>query len=890
MTLSVASLQKRVAAMRRKAPHARPWFGIRSREPWAGPDEIVIDGNACRVVQVDSPLAARSAILDAGEGRWLVLVTQLEQVHLGAEFVAKLALRRLESIHPWTAVKDALQVSTLDPRLADMSWMAEALLEVNSDRLKPLAAGVLDLDSAWAVLVEDLAIPGARPDTTGLIEWSAKASDVARWRAWPPEQRLAFKVWCAELGGAATGRVFEAIENGNAADLVPIGLVLDALWRAMHQRDEKADAAAVRAEKFFSGSKPLDRVEMRELGSAAIEVLRRERSDGIGSSETIKSRAEELLRVALLCPELAEYSDWLTAGFEQRLESFGNTLLRYLDAAKPDREDELRRALKVLGAHRATGGDVGCDTRVLRAEMSCRLARWLAAREETTPATLEALATRYRDDGAWVDRARHFLLDGEAQGTAASAYRKLLARVLDAREIDTRAFAQSLAEITARGMSRQGLVGIEDLLDRVVAPLAKEQRAVLLVMDGMSVAIAQQVAESIESTGSWRRHAPAGEQGWPVVLSALPSVTEASRCSLLCGSLSSGEQTEEVAGFERKAAAHGWRRKATKTQLLFHKADLTPGLVPDLDSSIEQALDSDARVIAVVVNAVDDLLSKGSQIRADWSLKGVPVLERLVHHARESGRVIVLTSDHGHVVESGSSEPRKMREHERWREDDGTLHSDEVRVEGARVVLPKSGGPCVLPASELVRYAPKRGGYHGGATPQEVVVPLAVLVPAGVDVAGWAVETVDPPGWWRLDSVEAPKPATRIAKPDAAQRKPDLFTAVEAKPREGEWIDQLLASPTYVAQLKFAGRTPPRDDDMRSLIQTLDSNRGTLTFAALGAKLAVSAVQLNGRLTVARRVLNVDGYDVLDVADGGQTVRLNYELLAEQFQIAKVAR
>lgn len=34
----------------------------------------------------------------------------------------------------------------------------------------------------------------------------------------------------------------------------------------------------------------------------------------------------------------------------------------------------------------------------------------------------------------------------------------------------------------------------------------------------------------------------------------------------------------------------------------------------------------------------------------------------------------------------------------------------------------------VMPWSEKVRYSGKRDGYHGGASPAEVVVPIAVLV------------------------------------------------------------------------------------------------------------------------------------------------------------------
>ncbi len=39
-------------------------------------------------------------------------------------------------------------------------------------------------------------------------------------------------------------------------------------------------------------------------------------------------------------------------------------------------------------------------------------------------------------------------------------------------------------------------------------------------------------------------------------------------------------------------------------------------------------------------------------------------------------------------------------------------------------------GPVILPYSEVPRYGRKKYGYHGGASSQEVVVPLAILIKA----------------------------------------------------------------------------------------------------------------------------------------------------------------
>jgi hypothetical protein len=57
------------------------------------------------------------------------------------------------------------------------------------------------------------------------------------------------------------------------------------------------------------------------------------------------------------------------------------------------------------------------------------------------------------------------------------------------------------------------------------------------------------------------------------------------------------------------------------------------------------------RVLAAVVNVVDDLLTKGDQISLPWKLEYMHVLGRLLDAAQAAGRLVILTSDHGHVLE-----------------------------------------------------------------------------------------------------------------------------------------------------------------------------------------------------------------------------------------------
>ena len=72
---------------------------------------------------------------------------------------------------------------------------------------------------------------------------------------------------------------------------------------------------------------------------------------------------------------------------------------------------------------------------------------------------------------------------------------------------------------------------------------------------------------------------------------------------------------------------------------------------------------------------------------------------------------------------------------DRWRRGAEAPGADEIVVGGGRVLAPGGLARVILPWSEGVRYAGKKNGYHGGATPQEV------LVPAGRAGAGGARST-----------------------------------------------------------------------------------------------------------------------------------------------------
>jgi hypothetical protein len=380
-----------------------------------------------------------------------------------------------------------------------------------------------------------------------------------------------------------------------------------------------------------------------------------------------------------------------------------------------------------------------------------------------------------------------------------------------------------------------------------------------------------------------------------VGVATLPTVTSASRTSLLAGRLGVGAQAEERAGFAR----HPELRQvssAGRPPVLFHKAGLVAANGAALPDPIRAAVaDPDQRVVGVVVNSVDDHLARGDQINVGWDLASLGPLAWLLDAAAEADRMVVLTADHGHVLDQGRSlaRPQPTEGGERWRTTATPPQDGEIVVTGPRVLL--GGGEVVLPVDERIRYGPPKHGYHGGATPEEVLVPVEVL--ARRLPPGWAYQPVATPPWWdeatgSLVAAGRLAPPVTTAPPAATRAKPSpqpsLFEPVpapEPRPRVATWVDALLVSPAFTAH-RGAVRLPRPlpDDRLRPYLDGLAANGGAIALPALAATTGEPPGTLRMTLSVVQRLLNLDGAEILAVRDDG-TVVCNVDLLALQFDL-----
>ena len=185
-----------------------------------------------------------------------------------------------------------------------------------------------------------------------------------------------------------------------------------------------------------------------------------------------------------------------------------------------------------------------------------------------------------------MDWARASLRAGDGVPAVAAAYARLRELAGIRREEENRAFADLLRDWNAGGAGGDEALPIERVLDSIVAPLAAHAPVLLLVLDGLSFAVARPLVADIGRQG-WTELSPAGRASPPPLVAALPTVTEISRTSLLSGRLVRGNAAAERTAF----GAHQRLRemsRAGKPPLLFHKADLGAG--PELDERVRSAL------------------------------------------------------------------------------------------------------------------------------------------------------------------------------------------------------------------------------------------------------------------------------------------------------------
>lgn len=893
---SEAQVRHYVGQIRQKAPRARV-IGIRTPTEWSGPSTIRIASEELPIIVGRSPLQIREALMEADkDGTPAVLLTALDEAALGGDVVGRLAKHKLFPIDVWRLVLELFRASTLDPRLRSQRWMAEALLEVlPMAGPDPVPTGILDYRTAYtALLRHGFQFTNTELDLRAVLEWIAAPGTASGYRKATEAVRRGVAAFLDETAGSAAPLLLGCVGAGHGDRVVQIGIACRAIFANPDQQG--AREAAIRLEPYV-GVKSIDPTAALAWATESEGLVRRQVEAGDKSTAArLLAAADVFLCDELGASELARDSRFLPSGFKQRLTQVGSALEAAVQHPSPTAAASLIRAVQAAVDH------VDADARgmlVRGLEMLPRLVAWLdRSGNVAPPKSLAEAAQRYLTDGGFVDWARGAIRDGAGAATLATAMNRLDAAVFAKREEQNRAFATHLAAWSENPTSND-VLPIERVLEEIAVPLAANRPVLLLVLDGMGLPAFQELLEDIERH-VWIEVAPERSPSPTVAtISTLPSVTKYSRASLLAGVLREGEQKDEKVAFE----SHPKLRLHTATThppRLLHKDELRAGGAGTLSEETRTLIqDPTHRILGVVVNAVDDHLAKGEQINTRWDCETIAPLHQVLDAAAEAGRVVILTSDHGHVIECGTTTTGRGSGGERWRAPDGALAEGELLISGPRVLSP-TGGKVVLPWTERLRYGLKKNGYHGGATPQEVVVPLAVLTKPSIEVPGWVDRPPRAPAWWSVEPPDAPV-AVAVAKPAPTAKRPrrstppgkgdlplfdgklETIASPEPAATAPAWIEALLRSDLFQEQRARAGRQPMPEERIVRFLSALEEHGGTLTTVAMARRLEVQPVRLPGLLATFRKLLNVDGYAVLAVDEVSASLTLNRELLFVQF-------
>jgi hypothetical protein len=877
-------------------------LALRSEPLWTAGD-IVVDGLHVRVVPCHSPLAVRAALANldddgAGDHSILVVLCDLGDADLGQDVLARFTRPRVESLEPWSAVMARFQARELDAAFGDpeYGWLADALLRfVTPETAEGYArGGVLTLDAALRSLARAvLDAPDFEIDAVLAASRTASASFSAHEALGPLMRAFAAR------NGALGELIADVVMSGNGADLLAMGVVARAVYG---DGTYDGGVAAGRFEATCGNARiePMVGVAMAARTEAIVRALfdsdRDAANEILAEADALATRVE--------APRVGD-SDLLTAGFAARLRKCADLVANVL--TEPDGVTELlaalRPALDRANRHVEVERSNG-DLRIAYARMAARLAAWLSTSDSRHADAGFADACRvYVDDGAWVDRARRRLWYGDSDAAISEIYRTVVDRVVERRADGNKQFAELLAGWTVTPddapLSRAGLVSVEQIVPTIVGPLAKTVPVLFIVLDGCGLPTFVELAEQFATEG-FREVAPDDNDRRSVGVAALPTVTEVSRASLLAGRLDTGGQEHERRQFAGNAALEIDGRKA----LLFHQNVLKGPAGQALAAPVVTALNPEGpSVVGAVVNTIDDQLKRGV-FASEYRVRDLEVLHWLLEAARTAGRVVVISADHGHVLaqplEGGAGEfAGGGAGGERWRVADRSTEVGEVLLRGPRVLLGDEPG-IIAPWVDDYRYGAKAGGYHGGATPEEVLVPVAVLVPAGLEPPkGWDFADEVAPLWWDVrvpvgeDNAIANPPVAKPRRRTSTRPGPEQGSMFDADRHVGQlarnseppWIDRLLGSEVWKAQRGAAGRARLDEARVRNVLSVLHRRGGVAPFPALTAGAEIPASRLDGFLAVLARVLNVDGYVALDVDVRAREVRLEVAILAQQFEI-----
>ena len=596
-------------------------------------------------------------------------------------------------------------------------------------------------------------------------------------------------------------------------------------------------------------------------------------------------------------------------------------------------------AAATLLAHDTAQGDEGLEEQV---EMAARLAAFLAepeAQGALSPAGTNrpphaeviALATFQATTGGYVDWARQ-RVRADTSGPLGKGLLPVVSRVNQVRDALDARFARAYAQLVGNRGDRGVLGGtalvdgrsadlllIEDALVPMGLALLEADRSLrllILCMDGMSFANLAELWSSIARTSL----VPVSRGRRSPMLAHIPTMTRLSRSALFAGrAMVQGESLDTGRDGDRLAQHPAVRRMGEVPRVLL-KRELM-GTSGGLSDDAEQAVRGADRIVAVVVNAIDDRLKGSAQLRVMLSTRHIPALDALLTAAESTGRIVLLVSDHGHINSlrfigapvqnpGNGGEGEGLGARHRGLGASEAAMPDEIELPAGALPMPRGQDRVAVAVHETRRYTSLlHFGEHGGASLAEAVAPAVLLAPRGLIDQLRALGVEERP----LESPDVLNPRScprrRARGPSArASGSPGAClpggtaaessagrAALRAVPRWGlrpnpRHRRRRRRSPSSKSQL-FRSQIREIAESERDLakkaIELLLRHGGRLSrdrFAVeLGIDTAGKGVRVPGFLARLEKVLNVDQELVVSMDRKGQNVELDERRLRSLF-------
>ena len=750
MVPTLSQIKAQVALIRRKIPDASR-IALQVSGQWLG-DHIHEDHSLTYwIEQCHSPLAFRIALRENLPPNTVkVILTDLDPSQLSDDILLRLPKRRVFSLDTWQMVLSLFQAQSLDPRLRRITWLADYLIEMApSNGYTSVVSGFLSAETVWSlVLGQVLNLNSDRPDLLTLLHWSLDPQHLTSYQTLSSDKQVTIDQWLTENGGQTVAYLLKVFRSTKPEDSLALGLVLPVLY---HPQSSNAWDKAIGKleERYFQGNSPNSRV-VNQWHQATVELLTSRLIDNPRQIRLVQ-RADEIFQ-EIGTQEATYWSHWSLSGFEERLKEFAKTLQDLWEKPSPSQLQPLIEQFEFLKSHHQAQSPHAIH-RWQRLEMALRLAQWWVTADplsQDLPSSLDLAITQELKEGCFLDWSRFKLRMGDTLKELEKAYYVILDKVTQIREKQAENFALLYQRSLSLNDFDDSILLIEQVLEKVIVPLVQESPTLIIILDGMSLAIAYELLAHLLTTQQWQLSYPQPDtKGILAALAPLPSITEVSRTSLLCGKLQTGKSTVEKAQFSSNPLLLPFCR-AKHPPRLFHKDALNQIDDHHLAEEVRSHIASkDNQIIAVVLNAIDDALSKTDQIDIHWTSEMIKPLLTLLHEASLAQRTVILASDHGHIVEI-STQYKSANNGERWRINNQPQEAGELLVSGSRILIPESQ-TLIAPWTEKIRYSIKKQGYHGGLNPQEVLAPIIVLSPQSQTPWSWpTAHQATYPNWWDL--------------------------------------------------------------------------------------------------------------------------------------------